>query len=290
MSNAIVPCLWFDDQAEQAAAFYIEAFGDGGMLSLSRYPQSFDNPAGKPRGGVMAVEFELAGCRFTAVNGGPEFEVNPSISFVAHVVGAAEAKRLFGALGVCAKETAESLGRVTDRFGVTWQVARVCEAPARVAPCLGFFGGQRGQADAALAFYASVFPGSAMTSGASRTASAAGEGAHRHGRLVFRGGEILALDSHLDYDGGFNEGVSLQVLCNAQKDVDHYWQALSQGGSAGMCGWLRDRFGVHWQIAPARSTDWLCSQDDAARDRVFATMMEMRKLDIQALQRAFDGE
>jgi predicted 3-demethylubiquinone-9 3-methyltransferase (glyoxalase superfamily) len=69
--QSIVPCLWFDNQAEQAAQFYTETFPAGRVTALSCYPESTDNPAGKPRGSVLTVEFEVAGQRFTALNGGP---------------------------------------------------------------------------------------------------------------------------------------------------------------------------------------------------------------------------
>ena len=92
--NPIIPCLWFDDQAEPAAAFYTKTFPDGRITAVSHYPESFDNPGGKPRGSVLTVELEVAGQRFTALNGGPQFTINPSVSFFAHVTTAEGATRL----------------------------------------------------------------------------------------------------------------------------------------------------------------------------------------------------
>ena len=94
----IVPCLWFDDRAEAAARFYTSIFADGRVTAVSHYPQSSDNPSGKPRGSVLTVEFEVAGQRFTALNGGPRFTINPSISFFMYAETPAEADGLFGKL------------------------------------------------------------------------------------------------------------------------------------------------------------------------------------------------
>ena len=80
-SRSIVPCLWFDDQAALAAEFYTHVFPDGRITAQSHYPESRDNPSGKPRGSLLTVEFEVAGQCFTALNGGPLFAINPSISF-----------------------------------------------------------------------------------------------------------------------------------------------------------------------------------------------------------------
>jgi len=129
-SKPIVPCLWFDDQAEPAAAFYTTTFPGSRVSAVSRYPESFDNPAGKPRGSVMTVELEVAGQRFTALNGGPRFVINPSVSFFVHVGTADEATRLFFALAdggavlmpMGAYPWSERYAWVQDRFGVSWQV------------------------------------------------------------------------------------------------------------------------------------------------------------------------
>ena len=300
MNDRLYPCLWFDDQAEQAAAFYIETFG-GSVIARTRYPQSFDNGAGKPHGSVMGVEFELAGRRFTAVNGGPMFTINPSVSFFACATQPDAAKRLFDTLSSGGKVLMplddygygyDPFGWVEDRFGVSWQVATVAEGQAhmQMAPCLMFTGAQAGNAVEAMAFYASLVPDSKVQRleryGANDDEPA---GSLKHGLFTIGGQTVVAMDSHFDHAFNFNEAVSLQLPCADQSELDAYWRALLQGGAEQMCGWLKDRFGIIWQVVPRRSIDWLSSPDHAARDRVFAAIRTMVKLDIAALQRAFDG-
>ena len=309
MNDRLIPCLWFDDQAEQAAAFYIDTFGSGRVLCRGRYPQSFDNPAAKPRGSVMSVEFETGGLRFTAVNGGPAFAINPSISFFAYVDRREAAQRLFETLAVDGKAlmplddygfgrppspsgaARDLFGWVADRFGVSWQVMTVADAPAgvRLVPCLMFSDANRDQAEAAIASYTSIFPDSRVERLERHTGDEAPAGTLRRGLFEIAGQPLVAMDSHIDHGFGFNEAVSLQIMCAEQREVDAYWHLLSQGGSEQMCGWLRDRFGVVWQVVPARTIEWLSSADHAARDRVVEAMMPMKKLQMDVLQRAFDG-
>ncbi|HEY0881259.1 MAG TPA: VOC family protein, partial [Archangium sp.] len=88
-------------------------------------------------------------------------------------------------------------------------------------------------------------------------------------------------------DVTFDEGLSLQVMCKSQQEIDTYWDALSDGGSKGPCGWLKDRFGFSWQVVPMEMDRWLAAEDRFARERVFAAMLKMKKLDVAALERAF---
>jgi predicted 3-demethylubiquinone-9 3-methyltransferase (glyoxalase superfamily) len=298
-SSKIIPCIWLDDQAESAAAFYVRTLPAGRIVATSRYPESSENPAGKPRGSVLTVEFEVAGQRFTALNGGPIFVLNPSISFFVHVDAAAEADRLYAALAdggealmpLGAYPWSERYGWVKDRFGVSWQIiaGRRPEGGATIAPCLMFAGAQHGRAGDAMRRYAGIFPGGRIDSVERYAAGEGPPGSVKHGRFAVAGQELVAMDSHVDHGVTFNEALSLQILCEDQAELDRYWDALAEGGEHGPCGWLKDRFGLSWQVVPTTIAEWMASTDTAARDRAFEAMMQMTKLDIDALRRAYEG-
>lgn len=298
MNRPIVPCLWFDDQAERAAKLYTEIFPGGRVTGVSHFPEGGDNPAGKPPGSVLTVEFEVAGQRFTALNGGPQFVIGPSISFFTHVASASEAERLFSRLAEGGEVLmplgtypwSERYGWVQDRFGVSWQVITGrAESAAMIVPCLMFAGAQHKRAEEAIRMYTSIFAGGRVLRMERYAQGEGPEGTIKHGRFVVAGQEMVAMDSHLDHSSTFSEALSLQVMCADQAEVDRYWAALSEGGEQGPCGWLKDRFGVSWQVAPAQVTEWMTSKDTAARDRAFQAIMGMKKLDLAAIRRAFEG-
>jgi len=297
--SKITPCIWLDDQAEQAAAFYAGVFPAGRVGATSRYPESIDNPGGKPRGSVLTVDFEVAEQSFTALNGGTNFVLNPSISFFVHVDAAADADQLYTALAdggealmpLDSYPWSERYGWIKDRFGVSWQVitGRRPGGGATIVPCLMFTGTQHGKAELAMQTYARIFPGGRIDNLERYAAGEGPAGTVKHGHLVADGLELIAMDSHFDHGFTFNEALSLQVRCEDQAELDRYWEALAKGGEHGQCGWLKDRFGLSWQVAPTIIASWMASQDVAARDRAFAALLQMSKLDIGALACAFDG-
>jgi predicted 3-demethylubiquinone-9 3-methyltransferase (glyoxalase superfamily) len=268
-SQVLVPSLWLDDTAEAAAAFYVKLLPSGRVLRTTHYPESFDNPGQKPRGSVLTVEFEVASQRFTALNGGPQFKPNPSLSFILHVESMEQAERVLSVLGKPGGD-----GFVTDRHGVSWKVLTGQREPggAVIVPCFRFSGPVRGRATEAMEFYTRVFPESRVVNAP-------------YGRFNLAGHELVAEDSSLGVT--FDEGLSLQVMCKSQAEIDAYWDALSAGGSTGPCGWLKDRFGFSWQVVPMEMDRWLAAEDRFARERVFEAMLKMKKLDLAALERAF---
>jgi predicted 3-demethylubiquinone-9 3-methyltransferase (glyoxalase superfamily) len=298
-TDEIVPCIWLDDQAEQAAALYLKAVGDGRILGMSRYPQSHDNPSRRPRGSVLTVDLELPGRRLTLLNGGPIFKPNPSVSFFAYVATAEAADRLYGALAeggaplmpIGSYPWSERYGWIADRFGVSWQVMSARRPPGApaITPSLMFVGAQHGRAEEAMRFYTGVFPGSRIADVARYAAGEGPEGTVKLGRFVLSGQDLVAMDGQGEHRFGFDEGVSLQVMCEDQATLDRYWDALAAGGSHGPCGWLKDRFGLSWQVVPKQIATWMGGGDPAARDRAFQAVMGMGKLDVGAIERAFDG-
>ena len=159
----ISPCLWFDDQAEDAVAFYAGIFRKSRVVNVSRYGEAGHEIHQRPAGTVMTVAFELEGQAFTALNGGPVFK--------------------------------------------------------------------------------------------------------------------------------FNEAISFQVNCETQEEVDYYWKKLSEGGDvkAQQCGWLKDRYGVSWQVVPTALVEMITDPDSKKSGRVMEAMLQMKKLDIAELKRAYGG-
>ena len=161
----------------------------------------------------------------------------------------------------------------------------------RIRPCLWF----ADQAEQAAEFYTGIFRNSRIVT------------VTRYGKAGFEvhrrpAGSVMTVEFELDgqrftaLNGGpmftFNEAISLEVHCTTQDEIDYYWEKLGAGGDpkAQQCGWLKDRFGLSWQIVP---TDWsskLAEPDSAASQRAFAAMMQMKKLDIAALERAYEGK
>lgn len=162
--SKITPCLWFDDQAAQAAKFYTGIFSNSKITQTSYYADAGQEIHGKSPGSVLTVLFELEGQTFTALNGGPIFK--------------------------------------------------------------------------------------------------------------------------------FNEAISLQIMCETQEEIDYYWDRLRDGGdpAAQQCGWLKDRFGLSWQVSPIQLEAMITSPDKAKSQRAFAALLQMKKLDLAALQKAFDGK
>ncbi len=144
---------------------------------------------------------------------------------------------------------------------------------SKIIPCLWF----DGQGEEAARFYTGIFPGSRITQSNPMTVS-----------FELGGMAFTALNGGPMYK--FSEAVSLQVMCDSQEEVDHYWNALTAGGSESRCGWLKDRYGLSWQVVPRQMVALFTSGDGEKTQRAVAAMMAMRKLDIAALQRAFDGQ
>jgi predicted 3-demethylubiquinone-9 3-methyltransferase (glyoxalase superfamily) len=169
-------------------------------------------------------------------------------------------------------------------------MASIQAVKQRISPCLWF----DDQAEDAVRFYLGIFPNSKTTNTAYY-----GEAGHEfHGKPP---GSVMTIAFELDgqsftaLNGGpdfkFNEAISFQVMCDTQAEVDHYWEKLSEGGDeqAQMCGWLKDKYGVSWQIVPAVLPKMVSDADMQKSQRVMQALLRMKKLDIAELERAYEG-
>ena len=299
-ANRIVPCIWLDDQAEAAASFYLAAFPEGRVDAVARYPRSGRNPANRPPGSVLTVDFTIAGQRFTVMNGGPSFRPNPSVSFHVHLPDAAAVDALYAALGeggmdlmpLDAYPWSPRFVWLQDRFGVSWQLmARDDAVRPTIVPALMFAGPHHGRAREAVAAYAAALPDSRVRHVEDFGEGEGGEvGTVKQAVLELMGQPVVAMDGGPGHAFGFDEGLSLQVMCADQAEIDRVATALAaDGGEEGPCGWVRDRFGVWWQVGAEQVAAWMASDDEAARDRAFYALLPMRRLDLAALERAYRG-
>ena len=151
-------------------------------------------------------------------------------------------------------------------------------ARQKITPFLWF----DGKAEEAAEFYVSIFPDSAVTG-----VTPGPTGAPLVVQFRLAGVEFLALNGGPQFR--FNEAISLAIDCRSQAEVDELWEKLSAGGSQGQCGWLKDRYGLSWQVVPAVLPKLLADPDRAKAARVMEAMMRMTRLDLQALQDAADG-
>lgn len=297
-AQKITPFIWYDREAEDAAKLYTSLFDDGRITHVSRYSEAGLDAHGQPSGKVMVAGFEIAGLRISALNGGPAFKPTPALSFFVRLDGEAEVNALWEGLNeggsvlmpLDGYPWSRRYGWLQDRYGVSWQIAvheTAAQGPA-ITPSLLFTQGNMGRADEAIALYTSVFPGSAKEHVELRGA-ADGEAAGTvlFGQFSLFGQEFNIMDAPGPHEFGFTEGLSLMVSCETQDEIDHYWEALTaDGGQESQCGWLKDRFGVSWQITPTVMGQLMASTDQAAADRLMTAMLKMKKLDITTLEAA----
>lgn len=297
----IVPHLWFDKEAKEAAQFYASVLPDSRVTHVGLLRDT-------PSGDCDVVEFELAGRPFMAISAGPLFKPNPSISFILNFDTSRDAgargqlDRTWAALadGGLARMPldkhpfSERYGWVEDRFGVNWQLMLTDprgEPRPFLTPSLMFVGDVAGRAEEAIDLYTSLFPNSRRGTTARHPAGMAPD---REGTLMFAdftldGQRFAAMDSAQKHDFAFNEAISLHVSCGSQAEIDRYWKALSAVPESEQCGWLKDRFGVSWQIAPAELQEMIRQGTQEQVDRVTQAFLPMKKLEIEPLRRAFAG-
>jgi len=290
----ISPHLWFDTQAREAGNFYTSVFDNSRVKSVT----TLDNT---PSGSVDIVDVELCGQPFTFLAAGPLFKFNPSISFLVSCETKAEVDVLWRSLsdgGTPMMELgeypfSEHYGWVQDRYGLSWQVmfAGGREIEQKITPVLMFTGKQAGHCEDAIRFYTSVFR-DARERGINRYGSGDApdkEGTVRFGQFQLEGQQFAAMDSARPHGFAFNEAISLLVHCETQEDIDYYWERLSADPRAEQCGWLKDKYGLSWQITPTAMDEMLASGDKKKIAAVTAAFLKMKKFDIAKLKAVYDA-
>ncbi len=285
MNNKIYPCLWFDGQAKAAAEFYVSIFNHSKI--------TVDTP--------MVVNFELNGQKFMGLNGGPYFKVNPAISYYVYCGNDAEIERLYHAL-TKGGSVLMPLGKydwsakyawVADKFGVNWQLdVDDINSRQKIVPSLLFANEKMTFVKSAINHYSAIFKPSNILI----------EAPHPHnpnlpeGTLLFAQFKVLdfvfnSMSSTISHDFDFSEANSFVVDCENQEEVDYYWEKLiADGGQESQCAWLKDKYGVSWQIVPRQLVKLMNDPDTEKAGRVMQAILKMKKIDIETLKKAAMGD
>lgn len=293
MLPKITPNLWFNGNASEATEFYTSVFG-GEIVETMNYPSDeslLEDFQKDMAGKVLTVDFQLLDMRFVAINAGPEFRPNTSISFMVNFNPESDssarerldelwAKLIEGGrelMPLGEYDFSERYGRVEDRYGYSWQL--ILTAPGRepraaIVPCLLFGGRNQGRAQEAIDFYTNELP-DAELGNIMRYEEHIGPAmpesiAYSEFRLWDQW--FVAMDSGVEQDFSFTEAVSFSISCVDQEEIDTLWDKLSREPEFEQCGWCKDQFGVSWQIVPEATAELL------SRPNAYQHMMQMKKL------------
>jgi predicted 3-demethylubiquinone-9 3-methyltransferase (glyoxalase superfamily) len=288
----ITPHLWFNTEAKEATAFYTTLFPDSAIKKINTI-------TGTPSGDCDIVDFKLAGLNFAAISAGPYFKLNPAVSFFVVFDNEADIKAVWDKLstggtvlmGYDTYPWAKKYGWLQDKYGLSWQLSwSDGDAPVqKITPFLMFTQKMAGKAKEAIAYYTSIFPDSKTDLLATYTKDDGDtEGFIKHGRFTLAGQGFMALDSSLGHEFTFNEALSFVINCETQEEIDHYWEKLSAVPESEQCGWIKDKFGVSWQIVPTSMGKLMAGDDKERLNRVTQAFLKMKKFDIKKLEEAYN--
>ncbi len=293
----IAPYIWCDRDALSAAELYVSAFENSRIQHVTHYLKDDPFPSGMPAGTPLTVRFTLCGQELHALNGGPVFRPTPAVSFFVDCQSQAQMDALWAKLSaggsvlmeVAAYPFSKRFGWLADKYGVSWQIS-LTGRKQTISPYLMFTEQVCGRAEEAMRFYCGVFSNSRIMDIRRYGKDADGaEGTVLFASFQLDGQPFMAADSAYPHGFTFNEGISFCVSCRDQAEIDTLWDRLSDGGEEQPCGWLKDRFGVSWQIIPHNTEKLGDSADPVRAGRVNAALMTMKKINLRLLQDAYDG-
>jgi predicted 3-demethylubiquinone-9 3-methyltransferase (glyoxalase superfamily) len=301
IGSRITPHLWFDKEAREAAKLYCSILPDSRVTNITTLHDT-------PSGDCDVVSFGLSGQPFMAISAGPQFKINPSVSFILNFdpskdtnariyLDSAWEKLSAGGQILMPLERypfSERYGWVQDKFGVSWQLILsnpVGEELPLIILTLMFTEDKCGKAEEAMKFYRSVFKGTKQGMIARYPKGMAPDkpGTIMHADFMIENQWFAAMDSAREHGFTFNEAISLVVSCDTQRELDYYWNKLSAVPESEICGWCKDRYGLSWQIVPSAMGSMMKSGSQEQIDRLTQTVLQMKKLDIADLQRAYEG-
>ena len=294
MTQKITPCLWFEKDAEEVSRFYTSVFKDSEVKNLTRFQNT-------PSGAVEVATLRLAELEPTLLVAGPLFKFTPAVSFLVACATKEEVETLWADLSKGGRPLmelgeypfSEKYGWTEDKYGLSWQVMSVGgrAIEQKITPMLMFVGKQCGKAEEAMEFYTTVFDhariGGIVRYGEGEQPDRAGT--VKYATFTLEDRRYAAMDSAYAHDFTFNEATSFMVHCQTQEEIDDYWGKLSADPAAEQCGWLKDKFGLSWQIVPTVMDEMFKDKDQKKVARVAAAFLKMKKFDIESLKRAYEG-
>ncbi|GJM78587.1 VOC family protein [Paenibacillus sp. HMSSN-139] len=286
MSSSITLHLWFDKEAKEAAEFYCSVFPDSRITGVTTINDT-------PSGDSEMISFTVWGFPFMAISAGPHFKMNPSVSCIVNfdpsrdpnareMLDEAWDKLSDGGIALMPLDRypfSERYGWIQDKYGFTWQLMLTNpdgEPRPAIVPSMMFIGENCGKAEEARELYLTVFrnakPGALVKYGP-------GQEPDREGTVMFtdfmlENTWLAAMDSAHAHRFSFNEAISLLVNCETQEEIDHYWEHLSAVPEAEQCGWLKDRYGVSWQISASSLDEMMTRGTPEQRNRVTKAFFE----------------
>ena len=274
MENKIYPCFWMNGTAPAAARFYQQVFTDTQIVD--------ENP--------MVVVIHSAGQQFMFLDAGPKFKINASISIYVHFTDEEELTASWDKLmeeGVAhvalgSYDWSPKFGWVEDKYGINWQMGlgKPEDVEMKFSPFFTFTGQTFGRAEEAVGYYTSIFPDSGVRGILKqRHVPEAEKETVLHAQFTLCNQVFMAIDSAFQHPFQFDEGVSLVINCADQKEIDFFWENLTLGGEESMCGWLKDKFGVRWQVVPFNIGQLMHEKGNKAME----ALLSMRKIDMDLL-------
>lgn len=280
MKEKITPCLWFDNKAKEAGVFYCSQFANAKIVAQS----------------PVVTEIEVSGQHITLLDGGPMYQPNASISLFYICDTEEEINRIWESFAKDGSvlmpldkyEWSERYGWVNDKYGISWQFwfGKIEDVGQRITPSLLFTGNQYGRAEEAINYYSTIFK-NPKQDGILRfdnNEAPEQEGKVKHSQISINGQKFMLMDSAQYHNFTFSEGVSFTIHCETQDEIDYYWEKLTESGEESMCGWLKDKFGVSWQVIPTILSKIMSDPNKAGK--AAQAFMQMRKFDIEKLVQA----
>ncbi len=309
----ITPHLWFDKEAKEAAQFYTSIFANSKITNITTIHE-----VPSPTGDSDIVSFELRGQPFMAISAGPLFKFNPSVSFIVNFdpsrerdarenIDAVWEKLLPGGavlMPIQEYPFSKRYGWLQDKYGLSWQLILTNpegEERPEIVPSLMFVGDVCGKAEEAINFYLSVFKDAPFDSARRESKMGAilrygaGREPDKEGTVMFAdfkllGAWLAAMDSAWEHQFAFNEAISLLIPCETQEEIDYYWDRLSADPHAEQCGWLKDKYGLSWQVSPTAMDEMMAKGTPEQIARVTQAFLPMKKFDIAKLKEAYKGK